>query len=167
MVWWQSVDRNLLPISWIIKYRRVWLKTCIFIIVCVHQVFDQVVRIFTIILIMRWLQRLQVATTCFLCSPPDLNFLDPYFIFTYMHYNHCHRATAHLQLNIYYYYTIIQSRTDWLQAERSADRIPVVARFSAPVLTGPGAHPASCTMGTGSFPGVKSGRGVTLTPTPF
>jgi hypothetical protein len=33
------------------------------------------------------------------------------------------------------------------------------ARFSAPVHTGPGAHPASCTMGTGSFPGVKYGRG--------
>jgi hypothetical protein len=29
------------------------------------------------------------------------------------------------------------------------------ARFSAPVRTGPGAHPASYTMGTGSFPGVK------------
>jgi len=27
------------------------------------------------------------------------------------------------------------------------------ARFSAPVQTGPGAHPASCTMGAGSFPG--------------
>jgi hypothetical protein len=27
------------------------------------------------------------------------------------------------------------------------------ARFSAPVQTGPEAHPASCTMGTGSFPG--------------
>jgi len=40
----------------------------------------------------------------------------------------------------------------------------VEARFSAPVQTGPGAHPASCTMGTGSFPGVKSGRGVMLTP---
>ena len=40
------------------------------------------------------------------------------------------------------------------------------ARFSAPVQTGPGAHPASCTMGTGSFPGVKSGRGVKLTPYP-
>jgi len=26
------------------------------------------------------------------------------------------------------------------------------------------AHPAFCTVGTGSFPGVKSGRGVTLTP---
>ena len=38
------------------------------------------------------------------------------------------------------------------------------ARLSAPVQTGPGAHPASCTMGTGSFPGVKSGRGVKLNP---
>ena len=36
--------------------------------------------------------------------------------------------------------------------------------FSAPVETGPGAHPASFTRGTGSFPGVKGGRGVTLTP---
>ena len=42
-----------------------------------------------------------------------------------------------------------------------------VVRFSAPLQTGPGAHPASCTMGTGSFPGVKSGRGVTLTPHPL
>ena len=41
------------------------------------------------------------------------------------------------------------------------------ARLSVPVQTGPGAHPASCTMGTGSFPGVKSGRGVTLTPNPL
>jgi len=28
----------------------------------------------------------------------------------------------------------------------------VWARFSAPVQTGPGAHPASCTMITGSLP---------------
>jgi hypothetical protein len=41
------------------------------------------------------------------------------------------------------------------------------ARFSAPVQTGPGAHPASCTMGTGSFLEVKSGGGVTLTPHPL
>ena len=44
------------------------------------------------------------------------------------------------------------------------DRIAVGTRFSAPVQNGPGAHPASCTMGTESFPGVKSGRGVRLTP---
>jgi len=37
-------------------------------------------------------------------------------------------------------------------------------RFFTPVQTGPGAHPASCTTDTGSFPGVKSGRDVTLTP---
>ena len=45
--------------------------------------------------------------------------------------------------------------------------MPVETRFSAPVQTGPGAHPASCTIGTGSFPGVRSGRGVTLTPHPL
>ena len=45
--------------------------------------------------------------------------------------------------------------SDSLRAGRSGDRIPVGARFSAPVQTGPGAHPASCKMGTGSFPGVK------------
>jgi hypothetical protein len=38
-------------------------------------------------------------------------------------------------------------------------------RFSAPVQTGPGAHSASCTMGTGSFPGVKRpGHGVDHPP---
>ena len=36
-----------------------------------------------------------------------------------------------------------------------------------PVQTGPGAHPASCTMGTASFPEVKSSRGVTLSPYPL
>ena len=41
------------------------------------------------------------------------------------------------------------------------------ARFSAPVQTGLEAHQVSCTMGTGSFQGVKSGRGVTLTPHPI
>ena len=47
------------------------------------------------------------------------------------------------------------------------DLIPVGARFSAPVQTCPGAHPASYTMCTWSFPGVKSGPGVTMTPHPL
>ena len=46
---------------------------------------------------------------------------------------------------------------------RSGDRIPLGARFSAHVQTGPEAQPTSYTMGTGSFSGVKSSRGVTLT----
>ena len=32
---------------------------------------------------------------------------------------------------------------------------------------GPGAHPAPCTMGAGSFPGLKCGRGVLLTTHPL
>jgi hypothetical protein len=48
---------------------------------------------------------------------------------------------------------------------RSGDRIPVGAKFFAHVQTGPGAHPASCTMGNGSFPGVKRpGRGADQPP---
>ena len=41
------------------------------------------------------------------------------------------------------------------------------ARFSAPVQTGPGAHSASCTMGTGFLPEIKSDRGVRQTPYPL
>jgi hypothetical protein len=45
-------------------------------------------------------------------------------------------------------------------AGQSGDRTPVGARFFAHVQTGPEAPPYSCTMGTGSFPGVKRpGRG--------
>jgi hypothetical protein len=48
---------------------------------------------------------------------------------------------------------------------RSGDRNPVGARFFAHVQTGPGGHPASCTVGTGSFKGVKRpGRGADHPP---
>jgi hypothetical protein len=43
--------------------------------------------------------------------------------------------------------------------------LPVGARFFAHVQTRPGTHPASCTMGNGSFPGVKRpGRGACHPP---
>ena len=54
----------------------------------------------------------------------------------------------------------IAQSVDLLRAGWSGDRIPVVARFSAPVQTGSGAHPASFTMVTGSSPG----RGVDHPP---
>jgi len=44
--------------------------------------------------------------------------------------------------------------------------MPVGVRFSAPVQTGPGAHPASCAMGTGSFPGGKEQPGRDADPSP-
>ena len=40
--------------------------------------------------------------------------------------------------------------SDSIRIGRSGDRIPVEARFSAPVQTGPGAYPASRTIGIGS-----------------
>jgi hypothetical protein len=47
------------------------------------------------------------------------------------------------------------------------DRIPVWTRFSAPVQTGPGFPPSSCTTGTVSFPGGKlqPGREADHSPT--
>jgi len=52
--------------------------------------------------------------------------------------------------------------SDSVRATRSGDRIPVGARFSAPVPTG---FDASYAMDTGYFPGVKRpGRGVDNPP---
>jgi hypothetical protein len=63
-------------------------------------------------------------------------------------------------LNLYQLFSVGRY-SDSLRAGRSKDRIQVGARFSAPVQTGTGDHPASYTMGTGSFLRVKrSGRGV-------
>jgi hypothetical protein len=45
--------------------------------------------------------------------------------------------------------------SDLLRGWRSGDRIPVGVIFSAPLQTGPGAHPGSYTRGTGLFRGVK------------
>jgi len=44
--------------------------------------------------------------------------------------------------------------------------MPVGVRFSASDQTGPGAHPASYTMGTGSLSREQSGRGMALTTHP-
>ena len=43
----------------------------------------------------------------------------------------------------------------------------LVGRDFLPIQTGHGAHPASCTMGTRSFPGVKYRRGMLLTTHPL
>ena len=84
--------------------------------------------------------------------------MTPFTILNCSEYVVANKSSVGRELSLY---------SDWLLAGWSGDRIPVGARFSAPVQTGPGAHPASCTMGTGSFPGVKSGRGVTLIPHPL
>ena len=45
--------------------------------------------------------------------------------------------------------------------------IELSLRYVLPIQTAPGAHPASCIIGTGSFPVVKSGQGMMLTPHPL
>ena len=67
------------------------------------------------------------------------------------------------------YFCISIFRRMWagiaLRTGRSGNRMPVGARFSASVQTGPGAHPTSCPTGTEPFPGVtQSGRGVKHQP---
>jgi hypothetical protein len=78
-----------------------------------------------------------------------------------------HYICVHLQLSLSVHFIIshhlysfsvpryISRCSDSLRSERSGDRIPVEVRISAPVQSSPGAHPASCTMGTGSFPGAN------------
>ena len=48
----------------------------------------------------------------------------------------------------------------------TGDQIPVGAGFSAPIHTGPGAHLASCMMGTGCLSRGSSGRGGALNTHP-
>ena len=57
-----------------------------------------------------------------------------------------------------------------IATELRAGRSGIESRWGRdipPAQTGPGAHPASCKMGTGSFPGVKCCRGVLLTTRPL
>ena len=82
-------------------------------------------------------------------------------------------CTSCPNVRIMYFVSLLHSKvgrlaqvSDWLRAGRSGDRSPVGARFSAPVQTDPGVHPASCTISTGSFPGVKSGLGRDAAPSP-
>ena len=71
----------------------------------------------------------------------------------------------HVRVNSWASIALSDSNSLW--AGQPRDRIPVEARFSTPVQTGPVGHPASYTMGTGSFPGVKRpGRGVDQPPHP-
>jgi hypothetical protein len=66
-----------------------------------------------------------------------------------------HRRTAIIQY--------VHCNSDSLRTGRSGDRTSVEARFSAPVLTCPQAHPASCTMNTGCLSKGESDRCVAFT----
>ena len=55
--------------------------------------------------------------------------------------------------------------SQYSNSEQSGDQLLVGVRYSVPIQTGPGAHPASYTMCTRLFPGVKQlGLGVAHPP---
>jgi hypothetical protein len=60
-----------------------------------------------------------------------------------------------------------EDQSDLLQAGWSLNRIPVGTRTSLPIQFDPGAHPASYTMGTGLFPGLKRPERAINHPPPF
>jgi hypothetical protein len=70
-----------------------------------------------------------------------------------------HRFTVYVYLLLYHCIVSVHCL--------AGKKNPVEARFFEHVQTGPGAHPASCAKGTGSFPGVKRpGRGADHPPLP-
>ena len=68
------------------------------------------------------------------------------------------------------YSIVVSGCTPFLSTDSGLDGPGIespVGRDFPPVHTGPETHPASCTMGTGSFLVVKYGRGVLLTTHPI
>ena len=71
---------------------------------------------------------------------------------------------------VYYCYIVVRDSSVGIATDYGLDgprSNPGGKEFFPTVQTGPVSHPASCTMGTGSFPGVKCGRGVLLTTHPL
>jgi len=72
-------------------------------------------------------------------------------------FHHLHNEPRKVPTQCFEYGNMLFSIFDYI--------VLVGARFSTSVQTGPGAHTASYTIGTGSSPGVKRpGRGVDHTP---
>jgi len=87
------------------------------------------------------------------------------FTFTLYIYTRAHTHT-HTYFCVCVWAGYLSRFSDWLRAGQFGIKSRLGRDFP-PVQTGPGAHPASCKTGTGSFPGVKCGRGVLLTTHPL
>ena len=84
------------------------------------------------------------------------------FMCSYLQHVPCLHSINNLYLNIIFF----RGSGSWLRAGWSGIESRWGREFPS-VKTGPGALSNSCTMGIGSFPGVKCGRGVLLTTHPL
>ena len=90
---------------------------------------------------------------------------EPLFFCT-VQYHHRNFPDSHLLLIWTKWAWYLSRYSNWLRA----GRFEIESRWGrdfSPVQTGPGVHPASCKMDTGSSPGVKCDRGVLLTTHPL
>jgi len=71
-----------------------------------------------------------------------------------------------LLISMFFFFLLI-GRTINLFYHNSVHSLPQYECVESQRQIGPGAHPASCKMDTGSFPEVKCGRGVRWPLTPF
>jgi len=78
------------------------------------------------------------------------------------------QAEAHLFVQTSQYRAVKTHKRAGIATAYGLDGPVIESRWGernfAPVQTGPEDHTTSCTMGTGSLPGVRCCRGVTLTP---
>ena len=80
----------------------------------------------------------------------------------------CMNMCIYIYIYIYNGFGQRSRYSDSQRAGRSGDRIPVEARFSPPVQTGPETHPAFYAMFTRSFPGLnRPGGRLALTTHPY
>ena len=102
--------------------------------------------------------------------------LDQIFVTFIQEWIHFYFSMKHgrfifpLVLHFYYKETCGPGSSVGMATELRAGRSGIESQWGRdfpPVQTCPGAHPASCKMGTGSFPRVKCGRGVLLTTYPL
>jgi hypothetical protein len=88
-------------------------------------------------------------------------------LFIYIRRNISHQTKHYHNIyrNLYYHISVVGIATAYGLDGRGSN--PGGGEIFRTCQTGPEAQAVSCTMGTGSFPGVRCGRDVTLTPHPL
>ena len=117
-----------------------------------------------------------LITFSFLCSQNKQRLFDLYYIKSLVFITEVQSAYSAVRTECLYntdrfcFLFCVPCSSVSIATELRAGRSGIESRWGRdfpPLQTGPGAHPASCKMSAGSFPGVKWGRDVLLTTHPL